>query len=115
LDPKTLQQARLFGCEGEILIWRMENELTARRLLEGQGDETGYLDVEQLLWGDRVEKPLDDFVLLREGEQGLRHAPPIKVAGNPGPEACLIVRNYLAYEEDTGQAYVSLSRLVDLR
>ena len=114
-NPSTLQQARLFWDSGEILIWRGVHGLVGRKIIEGQGEEVEFFDTKPLLWGTEVESTSGNFVLLGEGEQGLRHAPPLVIAGNQGPEARLVVRNYLSYEEDSGQAYVSLNRLVELR
>lgn len=112
----TLQQARLFGSVGEVLVWRTASGLVARYAHEGAGPTHHYYDTQPLLWGDQVEEgPEDiDFVLLRQGEQGLLHAPPLRAAGIERLPAHLTARHYLDYEPDTGQAFVCLSRLMSL-
>lgn len=102
----TLQRARLFGSAGELLVWRADDGLEARLIIDN-GEQS--LERTHLLWGDRIEKQSRGFTLMREGQQGLYHAPPIKVP--PGRRAVLKVRHYIDYDEQ-GQAFISMSRLV---
>ncbi|NLG70811.1 MAG: TIGR03984 family CRISPR-associated protein [Chloroflexi bacterium] len=111
LRPETLQQARLFGPTTELLVWSTRGGLAARRLREDSGEAVPCYDVQQILWGDRIEAQKGCFSLLREGEQGLRHAPPISSLS--ARRARLTVRNYIKTDA-SGQAYVYLSRLAGL-
>lgn len=103
---ETLQQARLFGPRAELLLWRDDVIWRARLIHDGTGEPGEYYDEAHLLWGNKEERRKDGFVLLRQGKEGLRHAPPAS-----STEVRLTVRHYLAYDED-GQAYVVCSRLV---
>jgi CRISPR-associated protein (TIGR03984 family) len=111
LRAETLQQARLFGREAELLLWKKGTGWQARVIQDGSGEDGEYYDESHLLWGTDVEERQDGFALLREGQEGLRHAPPLPE--NVHLPVRLRVRHYLAYDTD-GQAYIAYSRLVDL-
>lgn len=110
----TLQQARLFGINGELLIWRngTGKRWQARLLQDGKGVEKEYYDEDYLLWGKPVRETREGFTLLKEGSQGFLHAPPI------GKEfkfpLTLQVRHYIDYDSD-GQAYIPYSRLMSFK
>jgi CRISPR-associated protein (TIGR03984 family) len=117
LRTETLQQMRLFGPLAELLIWREASNWHARLIKDDAGMTQEFIDEAHLLWGNTAEKKKDGFVLLREGEEGLRHAPPLNCA-EPLPKklkapAFIKVRHYIAYDED-GQAYITFSRLVTI-
>ncbi len=115
LRAETLQQARLFGPAGELLVWRTANGFAARLIEDGPRPPANALpDQINLLWGRDVRnaEARDGFVLLEEGQQGLRHAPPLTPPLQRRP--ALVVRHYVEYD-DQGQAYICLSRLVDLK
>jgi CRISPR-associated protein (TIGR03984 family) len=113
LRPKALQQARLFGEQSELHLWRSGEGWQARLVQEGAGEAGEYFDEAHLLWGDgEADAPQDGFVLLRQGAEGLLHAPP--ASGEVKFPLRLLVRHYVDYD-DEGQAYVCLSRLVGLR
>lgn len=112
----TLQQLRLFGENGELLLWRTDDGFTARLLLDGQGTKmVECFEEPYLLWGTHVEETKDGFSKLCQGAQGLRHTPPVHLRatddGKLEGHVTLVVRHYLDYDED-GQAYVNTSRLV---
>ncbi len=111
LRVKTLQQARLFGQDAELLLWKNGAEWRATLAQDGQGENAEYYNESHLLWGTAVEDSRDGFVLLVEGREGLRHAPPLP--SNSRLPALLQVRHYLNYDPD-GQAYIALSRLVGI-
>ncbi len=118
LRAQTLQQARVFGPGGELLLWRTEDGFAARMIEDGPElpSDALYYDEEHLLWGlGSAIETRDGFTYLSEGQQGLRHAPPVSVAAvrNTGRLA-LLVRHYVDYDDDEGQAFVKLSRLVKL-
>ena len=116
LRPKTLQQARLFGTEGEILIWKDNKGFTARLLNEEHVPADDILPNEDVwLWGTGMEvegvAAEANFTLMHEGLQGLRHAPPVVQAIDQ--RYGLRIRHQLNYD-DRGQAYIAYSRLVNL-
>lgn len=108
-----LQQARLFGQAGELLLWRDHAGWRVRRMLEAAPGELEPLQEEAYrLWGDHAVARAGGFTLLADGRQGLLHAPPIDDLPEAA-HACLLVRHYLGYD-DNGQAYIALSRLSGL-
>lgn len=111
LRASTLQQLRLFGDNGELLLWRTHTGF-AGRVITAAADATvghnNWFDETHLLWGERVGSAVDGFTLLQEGAQGLLHAPP----GN-GDTVGMRMRHYIQYDA-TGQASVCLSRIIDL-
>ncbi|MEM9220766.1 MAG: CRISPR-associated protein Csx19 [Cyanobacteria bacterium P01_F01_bin.150] len=118
LSPHTLQQCRLFGEAGELLIWKTRKGWHSRFI--GNPDlETKPIEEKQLLWGThRVEDETAGFTVLRDGVQGLKHAVPlIGINRNNNDELTspvrLIVRHYITYDRD-GLAQIQLSRLVTL-
>ncbi|MFN8472211.1 MAG: CRISPR-associated protein Csx19 [Anaerolineae bacterium] len=118
LRAKTLLQARAFGPDAELFLWRTDDGWRGRWVRDGQGQPRDTLDEPQLLWGTTREDYQDGFVLLAEGAEGLRHAPPIAEAKLPQDKTKrfrlhLHVRHYL--EDDTdGQARIAFSRLTGL-
>jgi len=116
LRAQTLQQARVFGPGGELLVWRTSDGFAARLVKDDEEPPLDALpDQTYLLWGVGSDfEPRGDFTLLIEGQQGLRHAPPVAVrALRNNQRLALKVRHYLDYDEE-GQAYVTMSRLVGL-
>ena len=111
LRSETVQMARLFGENGELLVWRDDNYSFSSRLVEeNRGVNIEYFDETMLLWGTRRENSNDDFFLWEHGSEGLRHAPPV----DSNRDLKLKVRHYIDYDED-GQAYIKFSRLVCIR
>ncbi len=133
----TLQQCRVFGDTAELLLWRIDRRFKARLLRERDGQApdllawtgngwrlhkhattTGHtIDERHILWGTRAEEEKDGFTMLSEG-QGLRHAVPLTGIqfdeGHMERPAGLLVRHYIAYDDETGVARIALSRLVRL-
>jgi CRISPR-associated protein (TIGR03984 family) len=75
----------------------------------------GNEDETHLLWGlgeKRVVNAEKRFTLLAEGVQGPQHTVPLVVEGRRRP--ALKVRHYVNYNDTEGQAYIELSRLVNL-
>ncbi len=107
LRGKTLQQARLFGPRGELLVWRTEAGFDARLILDGPLLRTA-LEETQWLWG-RGLKTFNGFTLMSEGRQGLLHAVPVK--NKLEKRLGLRVRHYIECD-DHGQSFIALSRLV---
>jgi CRISPR-associated protein (TIGR03984 family) len=119
LRLETIQQARLFGPAGELLIFRTNDNEWQYRIIndiseEGKAELIEAYDEPYLLWGTHGIKVKDNFTLLSDGVQGLRHAVPLELTLGKNGETTppqLIVRHYLNKE---GVAKVVVSRLVDL-
>jgi CRISPR-associated protein (TIGR03984 family) len=110
----TLQQCRLFGPPGELLLWPGPQGRQARLRLDSHGETITYIDEEQLLWGHSVNGQQNGFMLLVEGAQGISHAPPITTRPGPHKRARLHIRHYLHPDTDTGIVRIGSSRLVAL-
>jgi len=113
----TLQQARLFGKHGELLLWPGPQGWQAILRRDDQGNSVEYIDEEHLLWGEHVRDAKDGFMQIVEGVQGIVHAPPIKIAPtkatNEQARSRLVVRHYLG-EDEVGVVRVMGSRLIAL-
>ncbi|MBE9120862.1 TIGR03984 family CRISPR-associated protein [Tychonema sp. LEGE 07199] len=111
----TLQQCRIFGRDGEILLWRISETKFKWRFIGNP--EEDKIPESQILWGTHGEKQRN-FTLLWDGSQGLKHAVPftdIELEGDRLVKPVrLLVHHYIKYEEETGLARIYRSRLVDL-
>ena len=113
LRAATIQQARVFGLAGELLVWRTGEGFAGRQIADGQTTPDDAYEETQLLWGVVKETRSDKgFTLLVEGQQGQCHAVPLTLAYPQ--RAGLKVRHYVSYD-DHSQAYVDLSRLMDVQ
>jgi CRISPR-associated protein (TIGR03984 family) len=113
LHAITLQQLRLFGANGELFLWRSGAGFVGRTIEDNVGESIDWFDEEHLLWGKADGQTTIAFQLMREGAQGLLHAPPTEIAA----KGKLITRNYIDYDADGDYdadscAYVKASRLV---
>jgi CRISPR-associated protein (TIGR03984 family) len=121
LRAETLQQARLFAEHAELLLWRDGDNLWHARLIRRPADGetpmfTDAIDEPQLLWGTHGEHR-DNFTLLRDGAQGLRHAVPMELPLGQNDETeppRLLVRHYFQ-DDDNGFTRIVASRLVELK
>lgn len=120
LRAVTLQQARLFGQNAEVRVWREGNRFKACRLQDHQDAEAEAFDETHILWGTQAEARTGGFTLVADGRQGLRHAVPLEVedaafnAKERHHPLRLSLRHYLDCDSD-GLARITLSRLVALR
>ena len=110
----TLQQCRIFGQNGEVLLWRMRDR-KFKWCFIGNPEED-KISESQILWGTNGIKK-DNFTLLWDGSQGLKHAVPftnIELKGDRLVQPVrLIVHHYITYDAE-GVARIHRSRLVDL-
>ena len=117
LRKETLQQMHIFNVKGEIRLWRTQEGFRAVYIHDTESEHEQALDESYLLWGTRYHKTKSGFSLVSEGERGFFHAPPLLLM--PGvftPQSHplrLCIRHYLDFDE-TGSAYITLSRLVAL-
>lgn len=109
----TLQQCRIFGKQGEVLLWKCGEKWKWRSLGDLAEDK---IEERQILWGTHGEIR-DNFTLLWDGSQGLKHAVPLRIVIGGDRKldkpVRLVVNHYIHYNED-GFARIYLSRLVDL-
>ncbi|MBD2426956.1 CRISPR-associated protein Csx19 [Phormidium sp. FACHB-1136] len=114
----TLQQCRIFGKAGEVLLWNTNNTWNARLLFDPP-DKKHIIEERQLLWGTHGKKrEPEGFTCLKDGSQGLKHAVPfteieLENDGKLVQPVRLVVHQFIDYDDD-GLARVTLSRLVDL-
>ncbi|MBZ5554041.1 MAG: TIGR03984 family CRISPR-associated protein [Acidobacteriia bacterium] len=121
LRIQTLQQARLFSETAELLLWRDgDNQWHARLIRDTdtqQGEQSNWdvaIDEAQILWGTDPTPLADGFTMMSDGEQGLRHAVPLKIEKHFNEETRplrLHVRHYLS---KGGFALIEASRLFKL-
>lgn len=113
----TLQQARLFSQNRELLLWRGPRGWQATLRRDDQGNSVEYIDEEHLLWGNVSRNSNDGFMQIVEGSQGIVHAPPIATAPTEATKkearARLKVRHYLD-EDEAGVIRIVGSRLIAL-
>lgn len=118
LRAVTVQQARLFSEDAELLLWRVADGWRARLAEEAESALVACYDEAQFLWGDRLEKVRSAFTLVREGQEGLRHAPPLAVPDSafepPHHPLRLGVRTYLKPDPASGLMEVVLNRLTSV-
>lgn len=115
LRVSTLQQCRVFGTAGEVLLWKAGNQWRSRFIGNPDLDR---IEEEQVLWGTHGhEHKNEGFTVLQDGSQGLSHAVPltgIKFDKDRKTHPIrLKVYHYIKYDDD-GVARINLSRLVDL-
>ncbi len=118
----TLQQARLFSQNAELLLWRDgDNAWHARLLREAKAGETptfaSGFDEPQILWGTDCRPLPYSFTLMTDGAQGMRHAVPLAISGTFKEEKRplrLVVRHYIG-EDASGFVRIVASRLVELK
>ncbi len=111
----TLQQGRIFGRNGEILLWRISETKFKWRFIGNPNEDK--IPESQILWGTNGLKR-DNFTLLWDGSQGLKHAVPFTEIELNGDRLVkpvrLLVHHYIKYQQETGLARIYLSRIVDL-
>lgn len=127
LRLSTLQQCRIFGEAGEVLLWNDNGVWRSRIILQSKisnliaQEQIALVPESQILWGTQG-KINGKFTLLSDGSQGLQHAVPIVVEESYFKKdkkelyrpVKLEVHHYFCYDLD-GVARILLSRLVSLK
>lgn len=120
LRAATLQQARLFGSNAELMLWRVNDGWSARLITDSRDGDTLYYDEKQILWGNNrlKDESNDNYTVTADGEQGFRQIIPLPSVGeqfaNKNRPFYLMVRHYLTRDETSGLYRVTLSRLTNL-
>lgn len=118
LREVTLQTARLFNENREIMLWRdTETGAWRARMIYAANDDQAAtfveaIDERQLLWGNQAEAISDTFTLLSDSGQGLRHIVPVGIPADALPLRLRV--RHLILEDETGFAHIAASRLVTL-
>jgi CRISPR-associated protein (TIGR03984 family) len=126
LRLNTLQQCRIFGKLGEVLLWNSNGKWRSRLILETKASELiteeqiGLIPESQILWGTEGQENKEyGFTLLSDGSQGLKHAVPlININFEKDDKALkrpvkLEVHHYFCCDSD-GVARIFISRLVSI-
>ncbi len=124
LRRSALQELRVFGAAGEVLIWRAGGELRGRILRDtlssaARAELTDPLrpaDEDRILRGEGVRQSWPDsrFTHVFDG-RGAEQVLPVLVTLQDLRHRRLRVRHYYAADPDTGAARVTATRLVEIR
>jgi CRISPR-associated protein (TIGR03984 family) len=109
----TLREVRLFNENAEMHLWNDGEAWHGIHVRDEDGYEAESYDESYLLWGTDISKTNDGFILVYQGSEGLRHAPPMSRNRIVEFPINMKVRHFLDYDSD-GQAFVVFSRLVSL-
>lgn len=114
---ETLQELRLFGEKGQLHVWRIgDKQFQASLGLESYLKDFEPIDEEQVLYGTDCESENGNFMVVKDGSEGLKHAFPLvdktKFDGKKR-QLRLHVKHYIEYDE-AGCARISFSRLVNV-
>jgi len=109
LEPRYLQELRLFGDDGEWWLWREGAAFAARRRVDGSGATADILADDQSLWGTAAQPSADGWTQVAEA-RGIRYALPVPVRESDLPLR-LVLHHYLGFDE-AGMVGVADSRLV---
>ncbi len=118
LRLETLQHAYLFSKSRMIHIFRTDSGFQAVKIADAPENTDNFFSENHILWGTRIVDARNGFTLVTEGRHGMRHAFPMELTADEANwinhPLRLSVLNYIAYDA-MGQAYVGLSRLVDIK
>ena len=121
LRGETLLQAFIFAETGEIRLFRNElGEWRACRINDSAVGENERINEYQVLWGDKTIKafPQGGFTHLQDKtQQGLDQIIPDDFTFDekqPDLRPRLLVRHFIDYDKNSGEARIWLSRLVKI-
>lgn len=122
LSAITLLEARLFGEESEVHIWRTNDGFAGCHVSDkGESETAGAYDEWQRLWGVDAEGRADGFTQLVDGQEGFRHTVPLDVPNTAFHRShprfhptILKTRHYFTVDDETGVTSIALSRLVSI-
>lgn len=112
----NLRELRVFGPDGEVLIWRSGTGFKGRFLQDAPGPAEPYVRpmVERQILLGRPRKERGSFTRVAS-VSGREQVLPLTVSGNTSrPPFRLVVKHYLTREDETGVVKVAVSRLVGL-
>jgi len=117
----ALQQARLFGPDVEVSIWRTDDTFRGRLLADAAPADDPALHAAgqtYVVLGDRwLDGPRDGFTLVGDGT-GSRHAVPLSCSSDAFRQQRMPLRmrarHYFTQDPDVGVVRVAATRLVTL-
>lgn len=77
LRLETLQQLRLFNPDYEVKLLCSGNNWSAIHITDAEDVDAAAIDEQQLLWGTQAMLLSEDFMILKDGSQGLMHVMPL--------------------------------------
>ncbi len=106
LTPEYLKELRVFSEQGELHIWKQQQQFKYRLRVDGEGKEVNVYEETHLMWG--LEKENDTTIF--EPNRGMRLTLPFSVNDAKLPLK-YTVRNYFEYD-DNGLIRFNDARLV---
>jgi len=124
IRPEALQELRLFGEAGEVLIWRTDAGLRGRMLLDAasgadrsnDSDSLRASDESRILRGDHVIQQCEHGFSHVGDRTGAEQVLPLDVTKEQlqAAQVRLEVRHYYESDADTGAVRIAATRLVTL-
>jgi len=124
IRPEALQELRLFGEAGEVLIWRTDAGLRGRMLLDSapgaarsnDADSLRPSDESRILRGDHVVQKCEHGFSHVGDRTGAEQVLPLEVTKEQlqAAQVRLEVRHYYESDADTGAVRIAATRLVTL-
>lgn len=112
-DSAFIQKLRLFNKDKELFVWRTSEGFKARLRTDGDGAEINVIEAEQIVLGTDVEIG-SDYSVLKE-KRGTRIILPLNNLNVDEKKKRLKIktRNYVGFDEETGQAGYCDCRFVE--
>lgn len=101
-----VQRMRIFNEQAELHLWRSKDKLKGRLKIDQEDNHEDYIDVDQLLWGTRIEES-DSCIELFEDRGTYLKIPKFydrKIDKNK--RIFIKTRNYIGYTEANHATYV---------
>jgi CRISPR-associated protein (TIGR03984 family) len=124
IRPEALQELRVFGEAGEVLIWRTDAGLRGRMLLDAspgadRSNESDFLrpsNESRILRGDHVVEQCEHGFSRVGDRTGAEQVLPLEVTKEQlhAAQVRLEVRHYYQSDADTGAVRIAATRLVTL-
>lgn len=115
LDWETIQRIRIFNENGEVMLWKSDGKLIGRHRKDSEGEQTWFVENDQVLFGTKSED-LEDYTRLTE-DRGTEVVVPLTgftlSKENKKEKVKVTTRNYIGYNEIHQATYVD-NRLVNI-
>lgn len=115
LELTAIQRVRIFNENEELMLWRSEDKFVGRHRKDSEGDQTWFVENDQVLFGTKSED-LGGYTQLTE-DRGTEVIVPltgiILSKENKKARVKVTTRNYIGYNEIHQATYVD-NRLVNI-
>lgn len=110
---ENLLELRIFGKNGELLLWREDSRLSGRILIDQDSSELHYppLKEKHILLGEPTGDYRGSFSRMRN-KAGCEQALPLIIKN--GARCRLIIKHYMTQDAETGAVRITASRLSGL-